>query len=43
MTRCICIADHNLDGTRVRCLNLVPGKGRKCDNCKAPARKPAKS
>lgn len=44
MARCICIADHDLDGKRVRCLSIVPGTGRKCDNCKAaPQRTPRAS
>lgn len=38
--RCICIADHNLDGHPVRCLHDA-GKGRrKCDACRKPKAKP---
>lgn len=35
MKRCICVADHNLDGKPVQCLNFVPKGKRKCFNCKA--------
>lgn len=32
--RCICIADHDLNGTRVQCRNYVSGPARKCADCK---------